>query len=230
MAFLNASVHMAVSNNIGVNSSHLTDGLTNGHLDFSGTGILYRSAQVRRVDYVRAPIQTYAYFYFRTPSLSYTDNLFVLPFAPMVWYSFVSLIVVMVLLLTAIMHVEWGVPLLASSSITDETEANTANLLQASASDSFVVIVGATCQQGSAVTPRSFTARICVIVSFISLMFLYTSYSANIVALLQSPSNRIRTLHDMLESQLVMGIDTTPYTEAYFPVNSALHSACYMWN
>lgn len=217
MSFLNATVKMISSNDVGVNNSHLTAEITNGNIDFSGTGILFRSARVQSFEYLRAPVQTYAYFYFRTPSLSYTDNLFVLPFAPMVWYSFLSLIGIMFVLLTVIMHFEWRVPLMASS-----TNAESAKLLQATAGETFVIIFGATCQQGSAVTPQSFTARIFVIVSFISLMFLYTSYSANIVALLQSPSNKIRTLQDMLDSQLVLGMDTSPYAETYFPVEIGL--------
>lgn len=55
------------------------------------------------------------------------------------------------------------------------------------------------------VTPRSATSRIITIVAFTILMFLYTSYSANIVALLQSPSTRIKSLKDLYESRLEIG-------------------------
>lgn len=83
-----------------------------------------------------------------------------------------------------------------------------------------MLVFGATCQQGSSVVPRSPPARIITLVSFIALMFLYTrfvikksfefkkiifkyfvSYSANIVALLQSPSTKIQTLKDLLDSR-----------------------------
>lgn len=50
-------------------------------------------------------------------------------------------------------------------------------------------------------------------------MFLYASYSANIVALLQSPSNKIQTLSDLLNSRLKFGVDDTVFNHFYFSVN-----------
>lgn len=59
---------------------------------------------------------------------------------------------------------------------------------------------------------------------FISLMFLYTAYSANIVALLQSSSNSIQTLEDLLKSRLDIGVDDTVFNHFYFPVNELVIS------
>lgn len=78
---------------------------------------------------------------------------------------------------------------------------------------------GATCQQGSASVPYSYAGRIITILMFIALMFLYTSYSANIVALLQSPSNSIQSLSDLLYSRLDVGVDDTVFNHFYFPVS-----------
>lgn len=50
----------------------------------------------------------------------------------------------------------------------------------------------------------------------LSLMFLYTSYTANIVALLQSTSGSIRTLSDLLNSNMELGVDDAPYSYHYF--------------
>lgn len=50
----------------------------------------------------------------------------------------------------------------------------------------------------------------------VSLIFIYTSYTANIVALLQSTSNSIRTLSDLLNSNMELGVDDTPYSRFYF--------------
>lgn len=61
-----------------------------------------------------------------------------------------------------------------------------------------------------------------MVVAFTILMFLYTSYSANIVALLQSPSTRIKTLKDLYESRLEIGVDDTVFNRYYFSV-SELH-------
>lgn len=50
----------------------------------------------------------------------------------------------------------------------------------------------------------------------LSLIFIYTSYTANIVALLQSTSGSIRSLSDLLNSNLQLGVDDTPYSRHYF--------------
>lgn len=50
----------------------------------------------------------------------------------------------------------------------------------------------------------------------ISLIFIYTSYAASIVALLQSTSHNIRTLSDLLNSDIELGVEDTPYARPYF--------------
>lgn len=109
--------------------------------------------------------------------------------------------------------------------------------------DTLMLVYSATCQQGSSTTPRSFSARIITMLVFTVLMFLYArlvllvdafytfhltphlssqlnsiSYSANIVALLQSPSTKIRTLDDLLNSRLKFGVDDTVFNRYYFSV------------
>nr|ARO70297.1 antennal ionotropic receptor 75q2 [Dendrolimus punctatus] len=63
---------------------------------------------------------------------------------------------------------------------------------------------------------------------FLTFLFLYTAYSASIVALLQSSSNQIRTLSDLLHSRLELGLENTVYNEYYFrtatePVRKAIY-------
>lgn len=81
-----------------------------------------------------------------------------------------------------------------------------------------MIICGALCQQGSHVTPNSAAGRIIMAIAFMILMFLYASYSANILALLQSPSNRIKTLHDLHESKIEVYAEDTDFNRHYFPV------------
>lgn len=61
--------------------------------------------------------------------------------------------------------------------------------------------------------------RIVTFIMFLIFLFLYTSYAANIVALLQSSSNQIRTLSDLLSSKLELGVEDQPYTRYYFTVS-----------
>jgi ionotropic glutamate receptor len=74
-------------------------------------------------------------------------------------------------------------------------------------------------QQGSSFLPRAFSSRLIVVISFTAFLFLYASYSANIVALLQSPSNKIQTLTDLLNSGLKFGVDDTIFNHFYFSVS-----------
>lgn len=67
--------------------------------------------------------------------------------------------------------------------------------------------------------PYSLPGRIVTVFMFVGLMFLYTSYSATIVALLQSSSNSINTLNDLLHSRLSVGVDDTVFNHFYFPVS-----------
>lgn len=96
---------------------------------------------------------------------------------------------------------------------------NDNSILRPSVLDIGLVVLGATCQQGTSVTPRSITSRIIMVVAYTILMFLYTSYAANIVAMLQSPSTKIRTLNDLYNSRLQMGVDDTVFNHYYFSVN-----------
>jgi len=60
--------------------------------------------------------------------------------------------------------------------------------------------------------------RIAIFVLFLTAVFLFTSYSASIVALLQSPSDSIKTVKDLVESSMTFSAQITPYSEIYFNV------------
>lgn len=49
-----------------------------------------------------------------------------------------------------------------------------------------------------------------------TLIFIYTSYTANIVALLQTTSKSFRTLRDLLDSNFEFGVEDTPYSRFFF--------------
>lgn len=49
-----------------------------------------------------------------------------------------------------------------------------------------------------------------------SAVFIFTSYTASIVALLQSTSKNIQTLADLLNSNIDLGVEETPYAHHYF--------------
>ncbi|XP_061713324.1 uncharacterized protein LOC133522123 isoform X4 [Cydia pomonella] len=101
-------------------------------------------------------------------------------------------------------------------------------ILRASVVDVVLLIFGAACQQGSTVELKGSLGRIVMLILFLALMFLYTSYSANIVALLQSSSSQIKTLEDLLHSRIKFGVHDTVFNKYYFstatePVRKAIY-------
>nr|CAD7261274.1 unnamed protein product [Timema shepardi] len=68
---------------------------------------------------------------------------------------------------------------------------------------------------GHYITPKSFSLRTTSFVFSLTTLFLYTAYSANIVALLQTPYTSIRGLRDLVESPLAVGIQDVEYNHVY---------------
>lgn len=151
-------------------------------------------------------------FIFRAPPLSYVANVFVLPFDTWVWYSCLLLVVVTPLALYAISTWEWTEP-----HFQQKLEEYPGGLRD-NFGDALMLEIGGISQQGSDVEPKSISGRIATIFAFISLMFLYTSYSANIVALLQSTTDSIRTVEDLLNSRIKLGVEDIIYAHYYFKV------------
>lgn len=50
------------------------------------------------------------------------------------------------------------------------------------------------------------------------MLFFYTSYTANIVALLQSTAKNINSIGALTASTMEFGIQDTPYNRYYFPI------------
>uniref|UniRef100_A0A336M2Z1 CSON011045 protein n=1 Tax=Culicoides sonorensis TaxID=179676 RepID=A0A336M2Z1_CULSO len=76
------------------------------------------------------------------------------------------------------------------------------------------------CQQGFTKSINSISGRILMSFSLFTMMLIYVSYAASIVVVLQSPSKRINTLKDLLESKMELGVEDTPYSRIYFPMQT----------
>lgn len=55
---------------------------------------------------------------------------------------------------------------------------------------------------------------------FVALLFIYNSFTANIVALLQSTTKSIRTISDLQNPSIGIGVEDTPYARHYFKIQS----------
>lgn len=211
--------------------------LVHNDVELGASPLFMTVERVPIIQYIAMPTPTGSRFIFRSPKLSYTDNVYLLPFDSLVWYCLVMLVLITATCLCFAVTLEWKYSLIGSKQVNGiklfkylgnkiflkfqlqtDTDGN-GSYLRPKIGDIILVIYGATCQQGTSVMPRSTTSRIIMIVAFTILMFLYTSYSANIVALLQSPSTRIKTLKDLYESRLEIGVDDTVFNRYYFTVN-----------
>lgn len=137
-----------------------------------------------------------------------------MPFDTMVWYSCLLLFIIVPFAFFAIAKWEWY----ETSFKRDITDMQTA--LRGSFSDVIMFEIGAVSQQGYDQEPKSIAGRTAAIFTFVTLMFLYTSYSANIVALLQWTTETIRTPEDLLNSRISLGAEDIVYSHYYFSVRN----------
>uniref|UniRef100_A0A182MNM0 Ionotropic glutamate receptor C-terminal domain-containing protein n=1 Tax=Anopheles culicifacies TaxID=139723 RepID=A0A182MNM0_9DIPT len=189
--------------------------------DLGGTSMFFTQDRIKAVDYLSMTASTRASFVFRAPKLSFTDNVFVLPFDQYVWYCTVSFILLSGLLLLVVLRTE------QRYNVTNSAERNSTTTVTG-LSDTLLNVFGTTCQQGSFIEPKTAPSRCLILLCLVVLMFLYASYSANIVALIQSPSTKIQTLEDLLASRLKTGAEDTVYNQYYFrhetePIRKALY-------
>ncbi|XP_059612722.1 uncharacterized protein LOC132259188 [Phlebotomus argentipes] len=151
-----------------------------------------REDRMKLVEYITESYILRSPLMFRQPSLASVSNIFTLPFGLDVWWSFIVLIIVLILLQVLI--------------ITTPMMRNEYSLL-----DSISFVLGAICQQGFDRNSFLLSWRIFHFVSFLSSLFLFSSYSANIVALLQSPSNALQSVSDVTHSNLKVLVQENEY-------------------
>lgn len=142
---------------------------------------------------------------FRQPPLSAVSNIFLLPLDKTVWYCYAALILCVIF----IMGIQMGHPLLEA---------------QITLFDVVSFVFGAVCQQGTHLFIPSLSGRFVLITTFVATLALFVSYSASIVALLQSPSESIHTLNDLLASPLTLAVKNSTYTRT-----SVLNDSQRLW-
>ncbi|XP_044733421.1 glutamate receptor U1-like [Chrysoperla carnea] len=178
-------------------------------IDISGCAIFITKERLSAIKFLHATTPARALFVFRQPPLSYISNVYTLPFSGTVWIAQI--------LLTALM----GVILYLNLAWEKITRGkNDPDYQTIETSETILIVIGAICQQGSPIDPKGGPGRTVMFILFMALMFLFTSFSANIVALLQSSSNSIQTLEDLLNSKLEFGVQNETYNRHYFRVAS----------
>lgn len=156
------------------------------------------------LDYIDSLTPYRGYFIFRAPSLSSVANIYFLPFSRLVWISFGISALICTVSIYILMRSEER--LLGKEERTVFT-------------DTFLLTVSAICQMGTNLEARLYSSRVLVFFLFMSFVFVYTSFTASIVGLLQTSTNSIQTLDDLYKSKLKLGVEDTLYNRYYFGVS-----------
>lgn len=120
-----------------------------------------------------------------------------MPFSSTVWIACISLVAFIIIASL----IQWSLPVIRN---------------QMHPLESMTFVLGAVCQQGFYTSFYSISGKILTILTFVASIFLFTSYSANIVALLQSPSDAIKSIPDLISSHLKVVVQDTVYNHIYY--------------
>ncbi|XP_055295195.1 uncharacterized protein LOC129564968 [Sitodiplosis mosellana] len=174
-------------------------------VDIGATIIFITSDRVEYLEYLSMAFSTEFAFILRSPPISYVSNIYYLPFTGVVWICSILLVILctLVIALTLKFHV-----------MPDEGTENM------TISDYILFAVSSICQMGSEYLTKVLSTRISMFAFFIALLFVYTSYTANIVALLQSTTKSIQTISDLQNPAIRVGVDDTPYSRHYFKMKN----------
>ena len=212
MQFMNATPTLVVSDKWG---SQISDGnwtgmlgdFVSGRSEFGATPALVSTSRQPACDYTSYSVKTGTAIVFRAPKLSYTTNVFLLPFDRDIWTCAFLLLVLVGCVLMVTSYYEWE--FLVPAGVVEPSREMLAN----NVSDVFCIIMGSVVTQGSPCgLPQNTAGRVAILFCLVFIVCLYISYSAFIVALLQSSSNNIRTVKDLYDSYMPVGNEDTAYS------------------
>ncbi|CAG4987095.1 unnamed protein product [Colias eurytheme] len=184
--------------------------------DFGGSSVFFRKDRAEAVDYAVETWGARICFIFRHPK--YPGGLYAIytrPLASTVWYCTIALLLVIAGFLLALLKLN----MLQISGDEQDSSPSLAILFMFSA-------LG---QQGMTIHRRSATIKIIIFITFVFTLTLYQYYNAMIVStLLRESPKTIRTLTDLFESNLKVGVEDVIYNKDYFkrttdPVARALY-------
>ncbi|XP_050546126.1 uncharacterized protein LOC126908256 [Daktulosphaira vitifoliae] len=204
---LNFKMELSITNDFGWDYGNGTFSGMIGKLqreedDFGGHGSFIRADRMVAVDYTVGTFYRDAAALYRQPSLSSVYNICILPFKFDVWLAIFCIFLGFIIVIICLNRI---------TKLFDKNPAGSMSIL-----DSIILVHGAICQQGFSINLNSISLKISIFVLFVTTVFLFTSYAASIVALLQSPSNSIKTVEDIVESSMTFSAQISPYSEPYF--------------
>jgi len=174
---------------------------------------------------------------FRQPPLSSVNNIFTLPFALNVWIMMIAMLFVFTV---ALIFLTWTTNRLKGEKTQLSTAFDTVTMVLGAIcqqgkemscpaftrvfdvrienSTREFVKANVFVSSGVSITIRSVPARLATFTLFLSAVFLFTSYAASIVILLESTSQTITSLEDLAEKPITFSVQDTKHNYVYFNV------------
>uniref|UniRef100_A0A0K8TVJ1 Ionotropic Receptor n=1 Tax=Epiphyas postvittana TaxID=65032 RepID=A0A0K8TVJ1_EPIPO len=177
--------------------------LQRAEIEVGITSMFMRSDRTRVLHYCSETVELRGAFIFRQPSKSSVSNVFLLPFSRGVWAATAAVLAA-------------ATALLAALARQARLRAVDPMLEQLSLGETVIFTVGTVCQQGFNLVPAIASARVVMFCALMTSLFAFTSYSAKIVAILQTPSDAIRSIDDLTRSPMTLGVQETTYKRVYF--------------
>ncbi|XP_044736675.1 ionotropic receptor 75a-like, partial [Chrysoperla carnea] len=181
-----------------------------GEDDVTGSAIAILGTRLHILRYISRTSKCRAGFIFRMPALSKVSNILRLSFQTKLWGGLGLLLVLVIVIMKY---------LFTSEVKRNRTKNKTYNIeslsLQKGWASIFVFIVGSLCQQGVEKEPEGVSGRVGTFFVYLSMLFIYTSYSANIVALLQASAS-IENVDEFMQSPLTAGLLDFEFSKLMF--------------
>ncbi|XP_073949074.1 ionotropic receptor 75a-like [Choristoneura fumiferana] len=176
-------------------------------IELGVTSMFMRKDRSRVLHFCSETVELRGAFIFRQPSKSSVSNVFLLPFSRGVWAGTAAVLAA-------------AAALLAALARRPRLRARDPVLARLSLGETVIFAVGTVCQQGFHLVPALASARVVMFCMLLTSLFAFTAYSAKIVAILQTPSDAIRTIDDLASSPMTLGIQETTYKKVYFAESS----------
>ncbi|KAG5316779.1 GRID2 protein, partial [Acromyrmex insinuator] len=225
---MNATVSFEITNNWGFLSkngswSGMSGMLQRREIDIGGTATFFVPERVGVVQFIQLYTHTSLRFVFRRPLLSTVSNIFTLPFQRNVWIA----LAIFLMLVFSLLYFSIKWEYYCNRKTKSAAYWNQLNPNKPTISDNFFILLGAFSQQGYSYEPYRVSSRIVTLMLLLASLSFYAAYTANIVGLLQSSTDSIKTLPDLLNSPLKMGVHNIVYSKYYFqsfrdPVRKAI--------
>lgn len=113
MSFLNASAEYSIVNSWGYKDdktnewSGMVGQLVHHEAELGASPLFMTFDRIHIIQYIASTTKTGSRFIFRPPKLSYTDNVFLLPFDSFVWYCLIVLVIITAAFLIVAIFIEW---------------------------------------------------------------------------------------------------------------------------